>query len=110
VAQSHERVLDACAGAQRDLALQRAAALEDGDLRDAPPARRRCIGTTLPGSSSAARAGRAGSAAGSVPVSVENSSICSRTTLPMRRTPSRISASLTPEKFSRISEPPRPSR
>ena len=31
-------------------------------------------------------------------------------TSPIRRTPSRMSSSLTPEKFRRIDEPPRPSR
>ena len=44
-----------------------------------------------------------------VPVSVPYSSTCSRTTSPISRIPSRMSSSPTPEKFSRIEEPPRPS-
>ena len=43
-------------------------------------------------------------------VGVPYSSTCSDTTLPLRRIPSRISSSLTPEKFSRIDDAPRPSR
>jgi hypothetical protein len=49
-------------------------------------------------------------AGGAAPVSVPYSATCSRTTSPIRRTPSRIASSSTPEKFSRIDEPPRPSR
>jgi hypothetical protein len=42
--------------------------------------------------------------------SVPNSDTCSRTTFPMRRIPSRMSASGTPAKFKRIEDDPlRPS-
>ena len=44
-----------------------------------------------------------------MPVSVPYSSTCSRTTSPSRFIPSRMSSTPTPEKFSRIDEPPRPS-
>ena len=108
-----QRVLDARAGPQRDLALQRAPALRTA-TRLMPAARRaqaqdagqvRAVGRRL----SAGRLARdAGAAA--CPVSVPKSSSCSATTSPMRRTPSRISSSATPEKFSRIESPPRPSR
>ena len=46
---------------------------------------------------------------GAIPVSVPYSSTCSRTISPIRLIPSRMSSSPTPEKFSRIDDPPRPS-
>ena len=102
VAERGERVLDPGAGAHRDLALQRAAALEHRDLHDS--SFRRGIGTTSPpGSGSGGRLRRCS------PVIVSYSAICSETTWPIRRTPSRISHSVEPEKLSRIEAPPRPS-
>ncbi len=47
--------------------------------------------------------------AGGTLVILSNSSTCSAITLPIRRTPSRISPSLEAEKLSRIDDPPRPS-
>ena len=77
-----QRVLDARAGAQRDLPLQRAAALQDRDLHRRP---RRARGSVAPTSSAGRRAPPAWR-----PVSVPYSATCSRTTLPIRRMPSRI--------------------
>src|SRR5215210_607751 len=108
VAEPRQRVLHSGAAAQRDPALERAPALEDRDLHRPPRAERRN------GSTSAAPGGSADwrPATGdptSWPVSVSNSSTCSAITSPIRRTPSRISSSVTPEKLSRIELPPRPS-
>jgi hypothetical protein len=65
VAEARQRILHPGAGAQRDLALERAPALEHRDLH--ARLARRCSGTTL-GPSGAD--GRSAGAAGSVPVSV----------------------------------------
>jgi hypothetical protein len=120
VAQALERVLDPRARLQRDAALERPAALEDGDRLIA--AARRAGAAAAPaagGSGGRRRRGRAAPARrpGAAPVSVPYSATCSRTTSPMRRTPSRMSSSPTPEKFSRTptrrgrrGRPPGPAR
>ena len=101
VAEPLQRVLDARAGAQRHLALERAPALEDRD--GAHLCRRACAcrqlqdlgesrlggGRRRPGLGAGARGRR-----GAAPVSVPYSATCSRTTSPIRRIPSRISSSL----------------
>src|SRR3954451_6564978 len=112
VAQPLERVLDPRARPEGDLPLERAAALQDGDAAHFPRARpwpERLVGMCTisapsPSGSTGARFGAPS------PVSVPYSATCSATTLPIRRTPSRISSSSTAEKLSRIALWPRPSR
>jgi hypothetical protein len=71
VAEPLERVLDACARAQRDLPLERAPALEDRDAAHARALARAQLGTVAGGPDSSGRAPADGRAAGVVPVSVE---------------------------------------
>ena len=97
VAEPVERVLDARARAQRHLALERRAALEDRDaahLRPGAPPQRHDRAPGRGGSAASAGARRTRAAARVSPVSVPYSATCSSMTLPMRRMPSRISSSL----------------
>ena len=91
-----ERVLDPGAGAQRDAALQRAAALQHGDLHPPPSAglaERQHVRRPRSGSSAASPAPRR--AAGRVLAgrASRRARPARRSTLPMRRMPSRISSS-----------------
>ncbi len=126
-----QRLLRACARAQRDRALQRAPALEHCDLaarrssipapalpragprhRGAAARRRRRAGSS-PRRPGADRRGRVApacgveDAAGEDPVSVPSRPVSPPMVRPMRRMPSRMSSSGTPAKFRRIEELPR---
>ena len=109
VAEPLERVLDARARAQRDLPLERVAALEDRDLH---PALRRSGSTRASGSAAGRRrrrSARRGARLGAGQRAVERDLLADDLADPPDR-PRGSSSSPTPEKFSRISEPPRPSR
>jgi hypothetical protein len=111
VARALERVAHARARAQRDLPLERSPprGRRRGLIVPAGPRRSGTTGRRPRRRSRWRRpARRARRRLGARERGVQ--ATCSRTTLPMRATPSRRSSSPTPEKFSRIAEPPRPSR